>query len=115
MPEPLMRGNQTLDALAAVRIGRNCSAREHVFKNTKELFGDLIIGLVAGVMKRDQDLVGKAAAISLGCPAEPRAISVSVVHPCHVYRTPMRVCFVNPKEPENFPNRSDMLCGEQSN
>ena len=51
MPEPLMRGDQALDALATVQILRNRASRKHILKNTKELFGNLIIGLIAGMMK----------------------------------------------------------------
>jgi hypothetical protein len=51
MPEPLMRRYQALDAFAAVGVGRNRPAGQHVFQNVKQLLGNFIIGLVAGVME----------------------------------------------------------------
>jgi hypothetical protein len=51
MPQPLMRRHQALDTFAAVGVGRNRPAGQHIFKNMKQLLGNFIISLVAGVME----------------------------------------------------------------
>ena len=57
MPKPFMCGNQAFDAFAPIGIRRDCAAGQHRFQNAQELFGDLIIALVAGVVKREENFV----------------------------------------------------------
>ncbi len=58
MPKPLMGGNQALNALAAVGIGGDGAAGEHVFEYVQKLLGNLKIALVAGMVKGNEDLIG---------------------------------------------------------
>jgi hypothetical protein len=46
-----MRRHQALNAFAAVGVGRNRPAGQHILQNMEQLLGNLIISLVAGVME----------------------------------------------------------------
>lgn len=52
-----MRGHKAFHATSAVCIRGNRAAHQHDFENTKQLFGGLEVGLIAGLMKSDQNLV----------------------------------------------------------
>lgn len=78
VPKTLMRRDQAFHAPTAIAIGHDRTAREHGFKKFKQFVCDLEIGLVAGVMERDQYFVGKSSAVSWrgsGAPGLPCGIS----------------------------------------
>ena len=58
VPKPFMGRDQTLDAFTPVGIWRNGAARQHCFENMQELFSDLVISLVTGVVKRQENFIG---------------------------------------------------------
>ncbi len=64
-----MGGDQAFNALAAVGIGGDGAAGEHVFEDMEKLFGDLKIALIAGMVKRDKDFIRQAPAVARCCPA----------------------------------------------
>jgi hypothetical protein len=67
MPEPLMRRHKTLDASAAVGIGRHRAPGQHVFQNPQKLLGDFVIRLVTSVVECKQDFVRQPPAIARCC------------------------------------------------
>ena len=58
VPKPFMGGDQAIDAFSPVGIWRNGAARQHRFENMQELFSDLVISLVASVVKRQENFIG---------------------------------------------------------
>jgi hypothetical protein len=91
-----MRGDQTLDAFTAVGIGRDRSSHQHIFENVKQLFGDLIVSLITSMVKRDQNFIGKAPAISRGGTALSYALPTIFFHSGHLCRTPFTVPDLHP-------------------
>ena len=68
MPEPLMRGDQTLHVLPARPIRCERLARQHHFQNAQQLVGNLKIPLVACLVERDEDLVRQPTRVAYrGC------------------------------------------------
>ncbi len=64
MPKAFVGGDEGFHASAAVSVGDNGSAGQQVFDYLQQLLGDIVIGLIAGVMEGDQDLVRQAAAVA---------------------------------------------------
>ncbi len=58
-----MRGDETLDALASIGIGVSRATGDHAFEDDQELFRDIIVVLIAGVMECDQDFIGQPTGI----------------------------------------------------
>ena len=51
MPKPLMCSDKALYAFPPVGIWRYGAAGQHGFQDAQQLFGDLVIPLVAGMME----------------------------------------------------------------
>ncbi len=68
MPKPLVRRNQALDRPAPVLLGGHAPSGQHVLQRAEQLFGHLQILRVAGMMERNQNLVGKPPAVAGGYP-----------------------------------------------
>jgi hypothetical protein len=64
MPKPLMRRDQALDGPAPVVLGGHAATRQHVLQRAKQLLGHLKVLRVAGMMERNQNLVGKPPAVA---------------------------------------------------
>lgn len=63
-PKSLMGRNQTF-LRATFRIGREAGCpHSHALQDVEQISGDLDVLLVARVMKRDQDLVGKPSRVA---------------------------------------------------
>ncbi len=79
MPKPLVRGDQTFQRTAAVLLRGHAAARQHGFERFQQLLGNHKVLCVAGMMERDKNLVGKAAALAWACGA--RTIAPLVPNP----------------------------------
>ncbi len=79
MPQPLMRGDEAFDALAAVGVRGHRAAGQHIFKNMKQLLGDFKIALVAGMVKRDENFVGQTTAITRRVTCLSKSLTASFV------------------------------------
>ena len=60
MPKPFMGGDQTFLGTAIPPDGEVGRSLGHEIQDTQHLPGGLDIPLVAGMMKRDEDLIGQA-------------------------------------------------------
>ena len=86
-----MRGDEAFHIPTPRPIRGQRSACQHHLQDLKQLFGDLEVTLVAGVMERDQDLIRQSPTI-----ARRRAVAsiapgifVSLAHLCP-YRLPFQ-------------------------
>ncbi len=61
-----MSGDQAFEGAAPVLLGRHAAAREHRFQGLEQLFSNDEVLRVAGVVKRDEDLVGQASSMPRG-------------------------------------------------
>lgn len=96
VPQPLMRGDKAFHIAPTSAVRRQGTARQHHFKNVEQLLRHLKIALVAGVMERDENLVGQASAIPWRCARcdLPSDLFVRMAHrnPCRggVFRQSVR-------------------------
>ncbi len=98
VPEALMSGDQAFDALAAVGIWRDGSARQHVFEDMQQLLGDFVVALVAGMVEGDQDFIRQATAIARGGACRLQAFEagfVCFVHACQSISNSVQDLFNN--------------------
>ena len=63
MPQSLVGGDQAFHAPPAIAIRRDGTTHEHRLQYVQKLARNVVICLIAGVMKRDQDLVRQATAV----------------------------------------------------
>ena len=70
VPEAFMGRDQAFHIPPARAVWRERAPRQHHFKDMQELFGDLKIRLVTGMVKGDEDLVGQPAAVARR-PSDP--------------------------------------------
>src|SRR5579862_6974590 len=64
VPKPFMRGNQTLHVAAPRAVGCQRTAGQHHLQDVQQLLGDLEVGLIAGMMERNKDLVRQTPRIA---------------------------------------------------
>ncbi len=64
VPEALMRGDEALDAAAAVAVGVGWAPGQHDLENAQQVLGNLKIRGVAGMVERDQHLIGKPTSVA---------------------------------------------------
>jgi len=58
VPEPLMRGDKAFHVAPAIAVAGEGAAHRHHFQDAQKMLGDIQVIGVAGLMKRDQNLVG---------------------------------------------------------
>jgi hypothetical protein len=63
MPKPFMSGDQAFFGAAISAVWQTGRSVRHELQNIEQLFGDVDLPLIAGVMEGDQDFVGKAPRI----------------------------------------------------
>src|SRR5271165_6019070 len=70
MPQPLMRGDEALHAAPSRTVEVRRTTGEHHLEHLQQARGDFVIALVARLVERDEDLVGKTTRRALrrrGC------------------------------------------------
>jgi len=65
MPQALMCGDKAFHVSTAIGVRIDRPAGQHHFQCAKQLIGNFIIGLIAGMMKSYQNFVGKPPAMTL--------------------------------------------------
>ncbi len=64
MPKPFVRGDKAFHVPAARAVRGQRAAGQHHLQNVQQLFRNLKIALIAGMMERDQNFVGQTSAVA---------------------------------------------------
>jgi hypothetical protein len=65
-PKPFMRGDKAFNAFSAIGIRTRSRAFQHFFENDQKIIRDLKIGLIAGMVEGDQNLIRKPSCVTRG-------------------------------------------------
>ena len=64
VPQTLMRGDEALHVPPPCAVRRRRAPRKHLLQYHEQLFGNLVVGLITGMVESDEDLVGQPATVT---------------------------------------------------